>query len=123
MNRLTKTDAAGNLYIDNSKLNAAEVLAAYEDTGLKPEESGELYLHYQAALEALEDSEMYVEAYKGKADELGDKHWDECRQIALYDDELRRAKELLQECYDALDLAEYPGLAVDIEEALDDART
>lgn len=54
---------------------------------------------------------------------LEDKHWNECRQIALYDDELRRAKELLQECYDALDLAEHPGLMVDIEEALDDART
>ena len=29
------------------------------------------------------------------ADELSDKHWEECRQIALYDDELRQARELL----------------------------
>lgn len=29
------------------------------------------------------------------AEELSDKHWEECRQIALYDDELRQARELL----------------------------
>jgi hypothetical protein len=30
------------------------------------------------------------------AEELSDKHWEECRQIALYDDELRQARELLK---------------------------
>jgi hypothetical protein len=28
------------------------------------------------------------------AEELSDKHWEECRQIALYDDELRQARKL-----------------------------
>lgn len=32
-----------------------------------------------------------------RVSELEDKHFSECRQIARYDDELRRAKELLRE--------------------------
>lgn len=34
--------------------------------------------------------------------DLSDKHWEECRQIALYDNELRQALDLLSECYGAL---------------------
>ena len=29
--------------------------------------------------------------------DLSDKHWEECRQIALYDDELKKAMHLLKE--------------------------
>lgn len=29
--------------------------------------------------------------------DLSDKHWEECRQIALYDDELKKAMNLLKE--------------------------
>lgn len=36
------------------------------------------------------------------AEELSDKHWEECRQIALYDDELRQARELLQRAANVL---------------------
>jgi len=32
-----------------------------------------------------------------KYDDVEDRHWNECGQIALYDDELRKAKELLKE--------------------------
>lgn len=53
-----------------------------------------------------------------RIEELEDKHYDECRQIALYDDELRKAKELLQECYDAIDPDGHEGLMVEIEGAL-----
>ena len=35
-------------------------------------------------------------------EEVLDKHWEECRQIALYDNELRQALDLLSECYGAL---------------------
>lgn len=34
--------------------------------------------------------------------DLTDRHWNECRQIALYDNELRQAFDLLSECYGAL---------------------
>ena len=90
---------------------AIERLGKYEDTGLTPEEISDIA--------AREDSIQEVnDRMEERCETLEDKHWEECRQIALYDDELRRARELLQECYDALDLAEHPGLAVDIEEAL-----
>lgn len=36
------------------------------------------------------------------AEELSDKHWEECRQIAIYDDELRQARELLQRAANVL---------------------
>lgn len=42
---------------------------------------------------------MYLCEKNGK---IEDKHWDECRQIALYDNELRLALDLLSECYGAL---------------------
>ena len=35
--------------------------------------------------------------------ELEDKHWNECRQIAHYEDELRKAKELLKKLEDTID--------------------
>mgnify|MGYP001299696430 CR=1 FL=1 len=48
---------------------------------------------------------------EAKVAELEDKHWNECRQIAHYEDELRKAKELLKaavedikfyvDCYEA----------------------
>ena len=34
-------------------------------------------------------------ATQEKTEELTDKHWEECRQIALYDDQLRKALALL----------------------------
>lgn len=33
---------------------------------------------------------------KKATEELTDKHWEECRQIALYDDELKKAMALLK---------------------------
>ena len=36
------------------------------------------------------------------AEELSDKHWDECRQIGLYDDELRQAVGGLSKAIDLL---------------------
>lgn len=49
---------------------------------------------YISALEAADNAMLELE-------KVTEKHWEECRQIALYDDELRRAKELLKnrECY------------------------
>ena len=40
--------------------------------------------------------EAYVTELENKVAELEEKHWNECRQIARYDDELRKAKELLK---------------------------
>ena len=40
--------------------------------------------------------EAYVTELENKVAELEAKHWNECRQIARYDDELRKAKELLK---------------------------
>ena len=40
-----------------------------------------------------------------KITELENKHWEECRQIALYDDELRRAKKLLSKWVEDVDEA------------------
>ena len=37
-----------------------------------------------------------INKLNSKASELEDKHWNECRQIALYDDELRKAMALLE---------------------------
>lgn len=39
--------------------------------------------------------EAYVTELENKVAELEEKHWNECRQIAHYDDELSKAKELL----------------------------
>ena len=38
----------------------------------------------------------YCRELKAKNEELQDKHWSECRQIAHYENELRKAKELLK---------------------------
>ena len=38
--------------------------------------------------------DIYKES-QGKAEELTDKHWEECRQIALYDDQLKKTMKLL----------------------------
>lgn len=40
--------------------------------------------------------------FKESTEELSDKHWNECRQIALYQNELSQALDLLSECYGAL---------------------
>lgn len=71
MERMTNDKTAQELKRNNDKLTAAGIavdssgeryvrLAEYEATGLTPEQ----------------------------IEELIDKHWEECRQIALYDDEL-----------------------------------
>ena len=36
-----------------------------------------------------------ITAQQEKVEQLTDKHWEECRQIALYDDELKKAMALL----------------------------
>ena len=57
-------------------------LGEYEDTGLTPFGIAELKA--------------------GNAADLTDRHWNECRQIALYQNELSQALDLLSECYGAL---------------------
>lgn len=53
---------------------------------------------YMAALEKrLETAEAENTELKARVAELEDKHWNECRQIAHYEDELRQANELLRE--------------------------
>lgn len=50
-----------------------------------------------------EEQQKYIEAMKTMSDhikELKDKHWEECRQIALYDDQLRKAMKLLERIKD-----------------------
>lgn len=42
------------------------------------------------------------EELEARVSELEYKHWNECRQIAHYDDELRRAKELLRDALPVL---------------------
>lgn len=69
---------------------ANERLAAYEDTALTPEEISDIA--------AREDNDRIEERCKT----LEDKHWEECRQIALYQNELSQALDLLSECYGAL---------------------
>lgn len=51
--------------------------------------------------------DLYEENQKLKARvaELEAKHWNECRQIAHYDDELRKANELLREAMPILKAA------------------
>lgn len=42
-----------------------------------------------------EERKKYIEAMRtmsAKIEELEDKHWEECRQIALYEDEIRELK-------------------------------
>ena len=51
---------------------------------------------YMASLEK-RNSEL-----EAKAALLEDKHWNECRQIAHYEDELRQANELLREALPAV---------------------
>lgn len=43
---------------------------------------------------------------EAKVAELEDKHWNECRQIAHYEDELRKAKELLKAAVEDINAAE-----------------
>lgn len=45
------------------------------------------------------------EELEAKVAELEGKHWNECRQIAHYDDELRKANELLREAMPILKAA------------------
>lgn len=103
---------------DISPEKLAQRLGEYESTGLEPQEVKELQLRFEAAQAGYDDQKHYAAAYKDKAEELEEKHWEECRQIALYDDELRKAKELLQDCYDAIDPDGHEGLMVEIEGAL-----
>lgn len=45
---------------------------------------------------AKEEHRKFVYAMRvitAKIEELEDKHWEECRQIALYDDEVKNAKQ------------------------------
>lgn len=52
---------------------------------------------YMASLQKrLADIEAENAELKARAAELESKHWDECRQIAHYDDELKEAKRLLK---------------------------
>ena len=52
---------------------------------------------YMAALEKrLETAEAENTELKARIAELEGKHWNECGQVAHYDDELRKAKELLK---------------------------
>ena len=44
----------------------------------------------------LDNNLQLITDYTKRAAELESKHWNECRQIARYDDELRKAKELLK---------------------------
>ena len=37
-----------------------------------------------------------ITAQQEKVEQLTDKHWEECRQISLYDDELKKAMALLK---------------------------
>lgn len=46
--------------------------------------------------------EKRCEELEARIAELEDKHWNECRQIAHYDDELRKAKELLKAAVEAM---------------------
>lgn len=49
-----------------------------------------------------EERKKYIEAMRtmsAKLEELEDKHWEECRQIALYDDELKQLKKEIAEKY------------------------
>lgn len=45
---------------------------------------------------AEQERKKFIDAMRvmsAKIEELEDKHWEECRQIALYDDEVRNAKQ------------------------------
>ena len=44
----------------------------------------------------LDNNLQLITDYTKRAAELESKHWNECGQIARYDDELRKAKELLK---------------------------
>lgn len=58
---------------------------------------------YMASLEKrLETAEAENTELKARIAELDDKHWNECGQIAHYDDELRKAKSLLRESLSVL---------------------
>ena len=49
-----------------------------------------------------EERKKFIEAMRTmseKITELEDKHWEECRQIALYDDELKQLKKEIAEKY------------------------
>ena len=45
---------------------------------------------------AEQERKKFIDAMRvmsAKIEELEDKHWEECRQIALYDDEVKNAKQ------------------------------
>ena len=49
-----------------------------------------------------EERKKYIEALRTMSealDKLEEKHWEECRQIALYDDELKQLKKEMAEKY------------------------
>lgn len=56
------------------------------------------YDHSPACINKLfKDAAEALEALKAERDELTEKHWSECRQIAEYDDEARRGGRCLNE--------------------------
>ncbi len=55
----------------------------------------ELMLHYYAAKSRENRKESTMTEIEHKLVETKNKHWNECRQIALYDDENRKLKRLL----------------------------
>lgn len=57
-----------------------------------------------------------INKLNSKASDLEDKHWEECRQIALYQNELSQALELLSECYGAL----APSLPRDVQDYIEE---
>jgi hypothetical protein len=70
-----------------------EVVFDYDDKTGTWSEAPEVYGTIECATK--EDYEYAKKAIKGYI-ELEAKHWDECRQIAHYDDELKEAKRLLK---------------------------
>lgn len=59
---------------------------------------------FNTGLEAgkAEERKKYIEAMRtmsAKITELEGKHWEECRQIALYDDEIRELKRRVGQLY------------------------
>lgn len=87
---------------------ANERLAEYEDTGLTPQEISDIV--------AREDNVQEVnDRIEERCKTLEDKHWEECRQIALYDDELRQANQKSRGFWiDKGTLKDYPKPGVDV---------
>ena len=71
--------------IETSRLEEEYVkLAEYENK----EEDGYMYIER----EKLESMEEELSTLRNKCKELEEKHWQECAQIAHYDDELRKER-------------------------------